>query len=213
MVRVQPGECRKALETALFCFLNGDRAHMLHAFLHAFAPNWRTRPLGTTRGIGDARGSFGHRYAGKRADRGRDSLPNRVAAAARSTSSLRSRSAGATGRTAVGSYFRSARCAKPELAVIVHVIVDLRSRLLRLPHRPLGEVALDESARAGQPRDRPTHGRRRHLPQRPLTSSDSQRGSSSSRMTSAGWPPLPQSTHTRLSERGRRGRSAKRRNP
>jgi len=31
---------RKALETALFRFLNGDSAHPLHAFLHAFAPTY-----------------------------------------------------------------------------------------------------------------------------------------------------------------------------
>ena len=42
------------------------------------------------------------------------------------------------------------------------------ARLLRLPGRPLAEAALDEPARAGQPRDRPPHRRRRDLPQRPL---------------------------------------------
>ncbi len=36
MVRVQPGESGKALETALFCFLNGDRECVLHEFLHEF---------------------------------------------------------------------------------------------------------------------------------------------------------------------------------
>ena len=36
-----------------------------------------------------------------------------------------------------------------------------------LPGRPLDEAALDQPARALQPRDRPPHRRRRHLPQRP----------------------------------------------
>jgi mutator family transposase len=41
------------------------------------------------------------------------------------------------------------------------------ARLLRLPLLAPLEAALDESARAGQPRDRPPQRRRRHLPQRP----------------------------------------------
>ena len=55
MVRVQPGESRKALETALFCFLTGDSAHVLHAFLHAFAPNLRTRRQDAERFIKEVR--------------------------------------------------------------------------------------------------------------------------------------------------------------
>jgi putative transposase len=37
--------------------------------------------------------------------------------------------------------------------------------LLRLPRLALVEAAIDESARTGQPRDRQTHRRRRHLPE------------------------------------------------
>jgi Transposase, Mutator family len=40
-------------------------------------------------------------------------------------------------------------------------------RLLRLPRRPLAQDALDQPARALQPRDRPAHRRRRDLPRRP----------------------------------------------
>ena len=40
------------------------------------------------------------------------------------------------------------------------------ARLLRVPGRALDQAALDEPARARQPRDRPAHRRRRHLPQR-----------------------------------------------
>ena len=41
-------------------------------------------------------------------------------------------------------------------------------RLLRVPAVALAQAALDEPARALQPRDRPPHRRRRHLPRRPL---------------------------------------------
>jgi Transposase, Mutator family len=42
------------------------------------------------------------------------------------------------------------------------------ARLLPAPGRALAEAALDQPARARQPRDRTAHRRRRHLPQRPL---------------------------------------------
>jgi len=42
------------------------------------------------------------------------------------------------------------------------------ARLLRLPERALAEAPQHQPARACQPRDRPAHRRRRHLPQRPL---------------------------------------------
>ena len=41
-------------------------------------------------------------------------------------------------------------------------------RLLRVPALALAQAALDQPARALQPRSRPTHRRRRHLPRRPL---------------------------------------------
>jgi hypothetical protein len=40
-------------------------------------------------------------------------------------------------------------------------------RLLRVPARSLAQAALDQPARALQPRGRPAHRRRRHLPRRP----------------------------------------------
>ncbi len=40
-------------------------------------------------------------------------------------------------------------------------------RLLRVPARSLAQAQIDQSARALQPRDRPPHRRRRHLPRRP----------------------------------------------
>ena len=59
-------------------------------------------------------------------------------------------------------------------------------RLLRLPGRPLAQAPLDQSARALQPRDRPAHRRRRHLPRRPLADPPGRDARASSRTTS-GW--------------------------
>ena len=66
------------------------------------------------------------------------------------------------------------------------------ARLLRLPRRPLAEAALDQPARARQPRDRPPHRRRRHLPQRPLADPARRQRRDRAERRMARRPPLPQ---------------------
>ena len=66
------------------------------------------------------------------------------------------------------------------------------TRLLRLPRRPLDEAALDQPAQAGQPRDRPPHRRRRHLPQRPLADPPRRQHRDRAKRRMARRSPLPQ---------------------
>ena len=60
-----------------------------------------------------------------------------------------------------------------------------------LPARALAEAALDEPAGAGQPRDRPAHRRRRHLPQRRRPDPARRRAARRAERRVAGRPPLP----------------------
>ena len=80
----------------------------------------------------------------------------------------------------------------PKIAALLGGGRGRPARLLQLPHRPLGKAPLHEPARTGQPRDRPTHRRRRHLPQRPLPDPprDQRRDRTKRRM--ARRTPLPQ---------------------
>ena len=62
------------------------------------------------------------------------------------------------------------RLGKP-LPKVAALLVDAEEDLLAFysfPAEHWGEAPLHQPARAGQPRDRPPHRRRRHLPQRPL---------------------------------------------
>jgi transposase-like protein len=63
---------------------------------------------------------------------------------------------------------RTARAAATEDRRAARRGRDRRARLLRLPSRALAQDQIDEPARALQPRDRPAHRRRRHLPRRRL---------------------------------------------
>ena len=56
----------------------------------------------------------------------------------------------------------------PKVAALLEEAEARRARLLRVPGRALAQAALHEPAGALQPRDRPAHRRRRHLPRRRL---------------------------------------------
>ena len=63
--------------------------------------------------------------------------------------------------------------------------------LLCVPGRPLAQAALDQPAGALQPRDRPAHRRRRHLPRRPLADPPGHHARDRAERRVAGRPALP----------------------
>ena len=65
------------------------------------------------------------------------------------------------------------------------------ARLLPFPRRALVQAALDEPARARQPRDRPPHRRRRHLPQRRGADPARRHAADRAKRRMARQPPLP----------------------
>jgi hypothetical protein len=87
------------------------------------------------------------------------------------------------------------------------------ARLLQLPLRPLDETALHQPARALQPRDRPPHRRRRHLPQRPRTDPARRQRRDRTKRRMARRPPLPLRPLARSSPRSRKNRQRQRGGP
>jgi Transposase, Mutator family len=84
---------------------------------------------------------------------------------------------------------------------------------LRLPGRPLAEAAFDQPARAGQPQDRKTHRRRRHLPRRPLADPARRQHRDRTKRRVARWQALPQQPLTRSAARSGQPRQRQRRGP
>jgi transposase-like protein len=72
--------------------------------------------------------------------------------------------------------------------------------------RPLAEAALDQPARAGQPRDRSAHGRRWHLPQRPRPDPARCQRRHRTKRRMARRPPLPLSPLSGSAHRSRERR-------
>jgi len=87
------------------------------------------------------------------------------------------------------------------------------ARLLWLPRRPLDEAALDQPARARQPRDRPSHRRRRHLSQRPLPDPARSERRDRAKRRMARRAPLPLSPLTGRAPRPRRRKQGQRGDP
>ena len=75
---------------------------------------------------------------------------------------------GEQARELVGDALERLRKPLPKVAALLEEAEEDLLAFYGFPADHWAEAALDQPARTGQPRDRPAHRRRRHLPQRPL---------------------------------------------